>query len=144
MGQFSDIVFDIVKQVPRGKVATYGLVAQLMGRPQSARYVGFALRNNPSPGSEGAIPCHRVVFKDGSLCKGFAFGGPDEQRKLLQAEGITFVGDSRVDLALHLWDGMGAQGPAEMRECTTENKLESLPTDPPADFDWEAELGEKE
>ena len=134
MGDFSKQVFDIVRQIPRGKVATYGLVAQLMGRPQSGRYVGFALRNSPSPGpGESAIPCHRVVFKDGRLCEGFAFGGPDVQRELLESEGVTFADDTHVDLAACLWDGKGAAS-ASWQE----------PASPPADFDWEAELGERE
>ena len=91
MGEFSDKAFDIVQRIPRGKVATYGLVATLMGRPHSARYVGFALRGNPSPAADGSdIPCHRVIFKDGSLCEGFAFGGPGVQHKMLEAEGIAF------------------------------------------------------
>ncbi len=127
MGEFSDKVFEIVRQVPSGKVTTYGQVASLMGRPQSGRYVGFALRNNPEPYSDGeGIPCHRVLFKNGSLVPGFAFGGPDVQRKLLEDEGVTFVDNDRVDLEAHLWDGRGANDP----------------TGPPDDFDWEAELGD--
>lgn len=126
MGEFSDKVFDIVRQVPLGKVTTYGQVAALMGRPQSGRYVGFALRNNPEPYRKGeGIPCHRVLFKDGSLVPGFAFGGPDVQRDLLEAEGVTFRDNMHVDLEMHLWDGSS-----------------SSPDGPPEDFDWEAELGE--
>ena len=128
MGEFSDKVFEIVRQVPRGKVTTYGQVARLMGRPQSARYVGFALRRNPSPSADGGeTPCHRVLFKDGSLCKGFAFGGPDVQRSLLQAEGVSFVDDTHVDLDAHLWNGHD----------------DGEPTGPPDYFDWEAELDEQ-
>ena len=137
MGDFSERVFDIVRQIPAGKVATYGLVAQLMGRPQSARYVGFALRNNPSPAADGGTtPCHRVVFKDGSLCKGFAFGGPGVHRKLLEAEGVAFLDDSHIDLGLCLWDGKGAFSPRP------EEAFPDAPTTPPDDFDWIAELGE--
>lgn len=134
MGEFSDKVFEIVRKVPHGKVTTYGQVAALMGRPQSGRYVGFALRNNPEPFQEGAsgaqaqgVPCHRVLFKDGSLVPGFAFGGPDVQRELLEAEGVTFEDDTHVDLEAHLWDGCLA---------------DEAPDGPPADFDWETELGE--
>lgn len=128
MGEFSDKVFEIVRQVPYGKVTTYGQVAALMGRPQSGRYVGFALRNNPMPVADGGnIPCHRVLFKDGSLCKGFAFGGPDVQREMLEAEGVAFVDNDHVDLDAHLWDGRG---------------VGDDPSGPSADFDWEAELGE--
>ena len=108
MGEFANKVYDIVRQIPQGKVATYGLVARLMGRPQSGRYVGFALRSNPHPGvSASDIPCHRVVFKDGRLCEGFVFGGPDVQKQLLEAEGVTFVDDWHVNLETCLWDGKG-------------------------------------
>ena len=126
MGEFSNRVFGIVRQVPLGKVTTYGQVAALMGRPQSGRYVGFALRNNPEPYCDGkGIPCHRVLFKDGSLVPGFAFGGPEVQRSLLEAEGVAFRDNMHVDLEAHLWDG---------RPSSLDG--------PPEDFDWEAELGE--
>lgn len=85
---FNDHVYDIVKQIPAGCVATYGQVAALAGKPRNARAVGYALHANPEP---GVIPCHRVVFRDGSLAPGFAFGGPDRQRALLRSEGVTFV-----------------------------------------------------
>ena len=128
MGEFSEKVFEIVRQVPYGKVTTYGQVAALMGRPQSGRYVGFALRNNPAPVAEGGdVPCHRVLFKDGSLCEGFAFGGPEVQREMLQTEGVTFVDDAHVDLSECLWDGRGA---------------DAQPDGPPEGFDWEAETGD--
>ena len=71
---FFERVYEVVEQIPEGMVATYGQVARLAGRPRSARYVGYALHSNPRPGE---IPCHRVVFADGHICEGFAFGGPD-------------------------------------------------------------------
>ena len=132
MGDFSQRVYHVVAQIPRGRVASYGTVARLMGSARSARYVGFALRNNPSPGSGlENIPCHRVVFKDGHLCEGFVFGGPDAQRKLLEAEDVLFADDSHVDMRACEWDGRGYSpaGPDE-------------PTAPPDDFNWAAELGE--
>lgn len=85
---FSQSVYELVKRIPAGKVATYGQVASLTGRPRNARMVGFALHANPEPGQ---IPCHRVVFKDGSLAPGFAFGGPERQRALLESEGVLFI-----------------------------------------------------
>lgn len=85
---FSQRVYDVVCQIPKGKVATYGQVAALIGSPRSARYVGFALHSNPLP---GVVPCHRVVFKNGACAPGFAFGGPDVQRKLLESEGVRFI-----------------------------------------------------
>lgn len=133
MGEFSNSVFEQVAKIPRGKVSTYGQIARLIGSPRSARYVGYALRGNPSPGMEDAnIPCHRVVFKDGSLCKSFAFGGPDEQRLMLEAEGVEFLNDGRIDMATCLWN------PHERNDA----ERNAIPTAPPADFDWKRELGD--
>ncbi|RBQ00139.1 MGMT family protein [Bifidobacterium xylocopae] len=84
---FFEQVYEVVKRIPYGAVATYGQVAALAGRPRSARYVGYALHSNPAP---GVVPCHRVVFRDGSLAPGFAFGGPERQRALLESEGVVF------------------------------------------------------
>ncbi|MBW3095322.1 MGMT family protein [Bifidobacterium sp. 64T4] len=107
---FNSRVYAVVCGIPRGKVATYGQVAALIGAPRCARMVGYALHANPQ---EGVIPCHRVVFRDGSLAPGFAFGGPDAQRALLEDEGVTFVppkkggnagdGGWRVDLERCRW-----------------------------------------
>ena len=82
MDNFFQRVFDIVKQIPEGRVTTYGQIARMIGEPRKARYVGFAMHQ--SPGVAGGVPCHRVVFKDGSLAPGFAFGGPEAQRVLLE------------------------------------------------------------
>lgn len=132
MGDFANRVFGVVRRIPRGKVATYGQVARLIGAPRSARYVGYALRANPEPGTDpDSIPCHRVVFKDGRMATGFAFGGPDEQRKMLESEGVTFDEEGRVRLDAHLWNGHSEQ--------ETED---GLPLGPPPGFNWEAELTE--
>lgn len=99
-GGFFERVYEVVEQIPPGMVASYGQVAKLVGEPRRARYVGFALHANPRPGE---IPCHRIVFADGRLAAGFAFGGPGVQRKLLEAEGVTFVDDDRVDMRACRW-----------------------------------------
>ena len=99
---FFQRVYDIVRQVPVGRVVTYGQVAALVGEPRKARFVGFAMHS--SPGMAGGVPCHRVVFKDGSLAPGFAFGGPDVQRQLLEAENVTFLDDGRVDMDACSWE----------------------------------------
>lgn len=93
-------IYEVVKQIPKGRVASYGQIAMLAGNPRGARGVGFALHHNPEP---GVIPCHRVVFKDGSVCTGFAFGGPEVQRAMLAAEGVPFLPDGRVDMARARW-----------------------------------------
>lgn len=93
-------IYDIVKQIPRGKVATYGQIAALAGNPRWARVVGYALHVNPDPDS---IPCYRVVNREGAVSRAFAFGGENMQVQLLEADGIA-VKDGKVDLSLHLWN----------------------------------------
>ena len=88
-------IYEVVKSIPEGKVATYGQVALLAGNPRWARVVGYALHVNPEP---GIIPCHRVVNREGKVAPGFAFGGEGVQRQLLEAEGIVFEPDGRIDL----------------------------------------------
>ncbi|MBS1416713.1 MAG: MGMT family protein [Christensenellales bacterium] len=90
---FFQTVYDIVKDIPKGKVVSYGTVARLAGNPRMARQVGWALHVNPF---EGVVPCHRVVMKDGSLSRGFAFGGEEVQRALLEKEGVGFDEQGRV------------------------------------------------
>lgn len=94
--------YNVVRQIPAGRVASYGQVARMMGEPRRARFVGFAM--HASPGVAGGVPCHRVVFADGRLAPGFAFGGPGEQRRLLEAEGVGFLPDGRVDLKSYGWE----------------------------------------
>ena len=96
-------IYAVVRQIPRGKVATYGMVAQLAGNPRWARVVGYALHSNPEP---GVIPCHRVVNRFGRPAPGFAFGGEDRQRELLEAEGVVFRADGCVDMECCLWNGL--------------------------------------
>ena len=88
-------IYEVVKSIPNGKGATYGRVALLAGNPRWARVVGYALHTNPAP---GIIPCHRVVNREGRVAPGFAFGGEGVQRQLLEAEGIVFESDGRIDL----------------------------------------------
>ena len=95
-------IYAVVRAIPRGKVATYGQVARLAGNPRWSRVVGYALHVNPDP--EG-IPCYRVVDLMGRTSKAFAFGGSDVQRALLEADGVQFLPDGRVDLAACQWDG---------------------------------------
>jgi len=87
-------IYDAVKMIPRGKVATYGQVAALAGNPRMSRAVGNALHKNPDP---YGIPCYRVVNSKGELADEFAFGGKDIQKNLLEADGIEVI-NGRVDL----------------------------------------------
>ena len=99
--EFTENIYAAVRRIPRGRVASYGQIAATAGRPRAAR-VGYALHNNPDPGQ---IPCHRVVFRDGSTCTGYAFGGPGVQRELLREEGVEFDEQGRVDMSRFRWDG---------------------------------------
>lgn len=99
-GGFFACVYEVVRRIPRGKVATYGQIAKIIGRPRAARYVGYALHVNPLP---GIIPCHRVVNREGNLTASFAFGGIEVQQDMLTEEGIT-VKDGKADLAVYRWD----------------------------------------
>ena len=87
-------IYEAVKTIPKGKVATYGRVAELAGNPRMSRAVGNALHHNPDPEH---IPCYRVVNSKGELAGAFAFGGEHVQEELLKAEGIEVV-NGRVDL----------------------------------------------
>ena len=88
-------IYEAVKRIPKGKVATYGKVAEMAGNKKMSRAVGNALHKNPDPDN---IPCFRVVNSKGELAPEFVFGGIGEQRKLLEAEGIE-VKDNKVDLS---------------------------------------------
>lgn len=87
-------IYDAVLQIPYGKVATYGQIAVMAGNRYYARAVGNALHNNPAP---DVIPCYRVVNSKGKLAPGFAFGGEDRQKQLLEGEGVEVI-DGKVDL----------------------------------------------
>ncbi len=102
MDSFFEQVYEVVRQIPEGRVASYGQVARLVGAPRKARFVGFAM--HASPGMGGGIPCHRVVFKDGSLATGFAFGGPNIQKEMLLDEGISFRDETHVDMEACRWE----------------------------------------
>ena len=95
-------IYEIVKQIPKGTVATYGQVAALAGNKRWARVVGYALHVNPDP---EVIPCYRVVNREGRLADAFVFGGVNQQRLLLEADGIEVV-NNHVDLNVYQWKKM--------------------------------------
>ena len=95
-----EIIYEKVKLIPCGKVATYGQIAALAGNPRLSRVVGYALHVNPEP---GVIPCHRVVDRNGRLSPAFAFGGINMQAELLRHEGVEVDDSGHVDLSKYLW-----------------------------------------
>ena len=100
MNNSFDIIYTVVKSIPKGKVATYGQIAAYAGNPRWSRVVGFALHVNPQP---GLIPCHRVVNRFGEVSTAFAFGGENMQKLLLIEEGIEFLPDGKIDLSRFQW-----------------------------------------
>lgn len=93
---FRDAVLNIVGQIPRGRVTTYGHIAALAGWPSHSRMVGRTLRY--TPGTE-SLPCHRVVNKEGRTAPGWS-----RQRPLLEEEGVHFKSNGHVDMSRHLWE----------------------------------------
>lgn len=91
---FRDKVFRAVQAIPKGKVATYGQIALKLGKARGAREVGWMLHSNDS----SAVPCHRVVNREGRLAPNFAFDGWREQKRRLEAEGVGFRDEMHVDL----------------------------------------------
>ena len=90
-------IYEFVKIIPKGKVATYGQIALHLGNRNFARAVGNILHGNPDPEH---IPCHRVVNAQGRLSRSYAFGGIEAQRRLLVPEGVVFKNDLVVDLSV--------------------------------------------
>lgn len=88
-----DKVYDLVSKIPKGKITTYGAIAKIVNA--DPRVIGFALHANKDPKN---IPCHRVINSKGKISSGFAFGGKDAQRKMLEKEGIKFEKSETVDL----------------------------------------------
>ena len=95
-------IYDIVKRIPEGKVATYGQVALFAGNPHWSRVVGYALHVNPDPEN---IPCFRVVNRFGRVSDAFAFGGGNRQIELLRADGVEVSDEGYVDLSKFQWNG---------------------------------------
>jgi len=99
--RFQQEVYALVRSIPVGKVTTYGTIARALGAPRHARQVGQALAGMSE---DDDAPAHRVVNCSGVLTGEHAFGPPGTMRALLEAEGVTFREDGRVDMARRLWD----------------------------------------
>ncbi|MEG0832588.1 MAG: methylated-DNA--[protein]-cysteine S-methyltransferase [Oscillospiraceae bacterium] len=100
MNTFSKI-YEVVRQIPIGFVATYGQIAAMAGNPRWSQIVGYALHVNPDPDH---IPCYRVVNRFGECSGSFAFGGEQKQRDLLEKDGVEFLQSGRVDMKKHQWN----------------------------------------
>lgn len=95
-------VYEVVKQIPHGRVTSYGAIASYLGTRSSARMVGWAM--NASHSSQDPIPAHRVVNRNGMLTGKHHFGAPQIMQQLLESEGIKIENDKIVNFAIFFWD----------------------------------------
>lgn len=105
---FNEKVYEVVARIPYGRVATFGQIANMIGRPRCARFVGYASNNK----AYWHLPWHRVVFKDGVLNPGM----PDSQYRALRAEGVKFNPDKTVIMSQYQWDPDRDGVPLDIRD----------------------------
>lgn len=109
---FFDSVYQVVRNIPFGRVSSYGAIARYLGSPQSARMVGWAL--NKSFDGKGFVPAHRVVNRNGLLTGKHYFGYSDTMRQLLENEGILVEDDQIMDFEKKFWDPVKEMPEPEM------------------------------
>ncbi|KFD38596.1 MGMT family protein [Schleiferia thermophila] len=97
---FYEMVWDVVRMIPSGRVTTYGHIAEYLGTKRAARMVGYAMNASHS---QPTIPAHRVVNRKGMLTGKHHFGSPDQMKKLLEAEGVQVLNDQVVGFDKLLW-----------------------------------------
>ena len=97
-----DVIYDVVRAIPKGRVSSYGAVAAAIGAKSGARVVGYAMNN--CHGAKPKVPAHRVVNSAGLLTGKFHFSTPDLMQELLANEGITVKNDKIQDFKQHFWD----------------------------------------
>jgi len=95
---FFERVYELVRQVPEGRVVSYGQIATMLGDPRQARVVGWAMRDSPAD-----VPWHRVVNSKGQVSTRNLSGGFNTQRALLEDEGVEFSPSGRIDLDMYGW-----------------------------------------
>lgn len=98
---FFERVYDIARQIPYGKVTSYGAIAKVLGSARSARMVGWAMN---SSGKHEDVPAHRVVNRKGLLTGKHHFNGTNLMQQLLESEGIQVVNNQIVDFEKHFWN----------------------------------------
>lgn len=99
---FFELVFDIARQIPKGRVTSYGAIASALGTKLSARMVGWAM--NGSFRVRPKVPAHRVVNRNGMLTGKMHFAYPEQMQELLEKEGVKIVDDKVVDFERKFWD----------------------------------------
>jgi len=95
---YFQLVYEVVKRIPSGKVVTYGEIAQFLGNPRNARTVGYAMHS-----CDDSLPWYRVIMKSGKLPFEETDSSSSKQKKYLEKEGVTFLANGRVNLEKHRW-----------------------------------------
>jgi len=108
VSDFYQSVFEVVRQIPAGRVTSYGAIARYLGTAGSSRMVGWAM--NLSHHQEIYVPAHRVVNRNGLLTGKIHFGSPDQMQELLENEGVVVENDEVVDFKTLFWDPMTELG----------------------------------
>lgn len=98
---FFDRVYEVARQIPRGRVTSYGAIARFLGAARSARMVGWAMNN---AGGMEDVPAHRVVNRKGLLTGKFHFEGSNLMQQLLENEGVKIKDNQVIDFEKHFWD----------------------------------------
>ena len=99
--KFREQVWALVRQIPYGRVTSYGAIARALGAPRNARQVGWAMHDSPD---EADFPAHRVIASSGELTAGWMFGHPDVMKGRLADEGVPFKAQYQVDVRKVFWD----------------------------------------
>src|SRR5438270_10322661 len=118
----SERVFALVQACPAGRVTTYGWLAKAVGYPRGARMIGWIMNESPQ-----GVPAQRVINSKGELSGSWAFGQKGRMRKLLEAEGVVFSEDERVDLKRYGWDPSRDLTEAELKKILDD--AASIPAD---------------
>jgi methylated-DNA-protein-cysteine methyltransferase-like protein len=98
---FFELVFEVVRQIPEGRVTSYGAIAKYLGSARSSRMVGWAMNASHKTGN---VPAHRVVNRNGLLSGKMHFADPDEMQIRLEKEGVRIKNDQIIDFKDHFWD----------------------------------------
>jgi methylated-DNA-protein-cysteine methyltransferase related protein len=119
-------VYTLMRACPPGRVTTYGALGAALGYPRAARVIGWIMNETPD---RLAVPAQRVISKDGTLTGGWAFGGVQRMRALLEAEGITFDDKGRADMKRHVWEPLQDLDEVERTQLLAEaDTLEVTPS----------------
>jgi len=115
---FYEQVYAVVRRVPRGKVTSYGRIANMLGHPNAARAVGYALnalKDKPDDPAFAPVPWQRVVNSQGRISIVNREHGANVQAEILRSEGVVVGEDLRIDLKTYLWEGLNLAEIEEVR-----------------------------